>query len=271
MTSNLDLDIAEDQNRRGITEDRNHRRPMLAASIILVRDRAEGYEVFMIERPRRGTFPRLHVFPGGKVESYDRIPAEYCASLTDTSASEILNVQDNGLSFWVSAIRECFEECGVLFARQNSQLISTHTESGCNQLQTWARDLATAPEYFPEFLKEQRLTLAADELVYFSHWITPEFAPARFDTRFFLAKLPPNQHAHVLTDEVVSGCWVQPEEALRKFTTNAWKMILPTLTTLRMISHYLNVDDLITQSRAGYHKIPVRTRKQLQGMQPFLR
>ena len=237
--------------------------------MILVRDQPSGYEVFMIERPANGDFPRLHVFPGGKIDPLDSELEPQCPLLSDRTASQILNLTEQGQCFWVGVIRECFEECNVLFALRNGELLATPTDTDRTQMSESAQRVANSVQSFRSMLEEQELTLATDEVHYFSHWITPEPAPARFNTRFFLGKLPSGQTAHAQTTEVVSSCWVQPSVALNKFRTNEWQMILPTLTTLRMISHYSNTDDLIKQVRAGYHKIPVRLGKQLQGMQPF--
>ena len=244
--------------------------PLLAATMVLVRDHPRGYEVFMIERPAKGAFPKLHVFPGGKIDTLDSELAQYCPRLSDTRASQILSVKDQGLRFWVCAIRECFEECGVLFARQDGEVLSARTETEQLRLREWVQRVSTCSDDFQFVLENHQLTLATDEVHYFSHWITPETAPARFNTRFFLAKLPPEQKTDAQSAEIVSACWVRPNVALEKFRTREWRMILPTLTTLRMISNYTDTEDLIKHVRTGYHKIPVRPGKQLQGMQPFL-
>ena len=252
-------------------EDRTtDKQPLLAATMILVRNQPAGYEVFMIERPVEGAFPQLHVFPGGKIDPLDSELDQYCPLLSDDRASRILSLNEHGLRFWVGAIRECFEECGILFALKNGELLAIRTEAERLQLNEWTQRVSTSAENFQAVLEELKLTLATDDIYYFSHWITPEPAPARFNTRFFLAKLPAGQHAEARTREVVSARWIQPEAALDKFRSKEWQMILPTLTTLRMISNYSNADDLIKHVRAGYHKIPVRPGKQLQGMQPFL-
>lgn len=237
--------------------------------MILVRDQPSGYEVFMVKRPANGDFPGLHVFPGGKVDPFDSELEQYCPLLSDRKASQILSLKEQGLCFWVSAIRECFEECNVLFALRHGELLTTPTETDRTLLSDWAHRVSNSAQSFQAMLEEQKLTMATDYVHYFSHWITPKPAPARFNTRFFLGKLPAGQLARAQTTEVVSSCWVKPSVALNKFRTNEWQMILPTLTTLRMISNYSNADDLIKQVRAGFHKIPVRLGKQLQGMQPF--
>lgn len=258
------------QKDESTTDDSIEERPLLASTIVLVRDQSTGYEVFMIERPAKGAFPKLHVFPGGKIDPSDSELKQYCPLLSDIRASQILSVKDQGLCFWVCAIRECFEECGVLFARQNNKMLTVRNEFERKRLRKWAQNVSTSSDAFQLLLKEHELALATDEVHYFSHWITPEIAPARFNTRFFLAKLPPKQYTDVQSTEIASSCWIRPEEALDKFRAKEWRMILPTLTTLRMISKYANAQDLINHVRMGYHKIPVRPGKQLQGMQPFV-
>ncbi|MXW07921.1 MAG: NUDIX domain-containing protein [Gammaproteobacteria bacterium] len=258
------------QNQDGTIDNSAADCPLLAATMVLVRDQPKGYEVFMIERPAKGAFAKLHVFPGGKIDPSDSELAHYCQMLTDIRASQILSVKDHGLRYWVCAIRECFEECGVLFAHQNDEILKVRTETERLRVREWAERVSTSSEDFQLVLETHKLTLATDEVHYFSHWITPEIAPVRFDTRFFLAKLPQEQRADAQSTEIVSACWVRPNVALENFRTKAWRMILPTLTTLRMISNYTDTEDLIKQVRTGYHKIPVRPGKQLQGMQPFL-
>ena len=245
-------------------------RPILAATMVLVRDQPKGYEVFMIERPAKGAFPKLHVFPGGKIDPSDSQLAQHSPSLSDTRASQLLGVKENGLHFWVCAIRECFEECGILFARRNDALLTVRTETDQQRVTEWAQRVAADSGNFQLVLAAHKLTLATDEVHYFSHWITPKIAPVRFNTRFFLAKLPAEQKTDTQSTEIVSACWVRPDVALEKFRTKEWRMILPTLTTLRMISDYTDTADLIKHVRIGYHKIPVRPQKQLQGMQPYI-
>lgn len=269
MSSGLTSNPAN-QNQEGTIDNSTVDRPLLAATMVLVRDQPKGYEVFMIERPAKGAFPKLHVFPGGKIDPSDTELAKYCPLLSDRRASQLLSVKDDGLRFWVCAIRECFEECGVLFARQNDEILTVRTETERMRVREWAQRVSTSSEDFQLVLDAHKLTLATDEVHYFSHWITPKLAPARFNTRFFLAQLPQNQKTDAQSTEIVSACWIRPNVALEKFKTNEWRMILPTLTTLRMISNYTDTEDLIKHVRTGYHKIPVRPGKQLQGMQPYL-
>ncbi len=92
----------------------------LAATVMLVRDTPGGMEVYMVQRPGRGAFPDLHVFPGGKVDEEDWAP-QYCFGLDDVEASRRLGVRRGGLRYWVAVARECFEECGVLLVHQRGK------------------------------------------------------------------------------------------------------------------------------------------------------
>lgn len=238
-----------------------------AATLILVRELTSGYQVFLIKRPSNGAFPGLHVFPGGKVDQQDENLIPYTDYLTDQLASIQLGVSNRGLRFWVTAIRECFEECGVLFANQGNEAIKIDENVSRTTLNVWRDRLNARDEYFEDILKENSLTLATSKIHYFSHWITPEVIPTRFDTRFFLAELPPRQDVVIHQSEVISGSWVSPEEALQQYSEGHWRMILPTLTSLRMIASYPNLRSLIDSVKAGYHKIPVVPSLPFQSMQ----
>ncbi len=238
-----------------------------AATVMLIRPAEVGFEVFMLQRPGRGAFPDLHVFPGGKVETYDENFDRHCDSLTDAGASRILSVCSNGLSYWIAAIRECFEECGVLLANQGNEEFEYRNSEQVEEFDNVRHALATDELNFAEFLTENGLTLATSRVHYFSHWITPKFAPARFNTRFFLAEMPANQMAVKHATELVSGTWIEPKQALRHHATGEWQMIVPTLTSLRMLCGYESARSLIDTVLAGGHKIPVTPSLHAQGIQ----
>ena len=183
----------------------------LAATIVLVRDKPTGLEVYMMQRPGRGDFPELHVFPGGKVSPEDNLP-HLCAGVVESQADRQLGVS-GALRYWAAAIRECFEECGVLLATRSGRTL------GDVELQALQRDrhaLADATLPLDEFCRTNDLALACDRVQYFSHWLTPEVAPARFDTRFFLAELPEGQRTRAHESELVGGEWIRPGVALGK-------------------------------------------------------
>ena len=227
-----------------------------AASVILVRDGQRGPEVFMLQRPGRGDFPDLHVFPGGKVDAED-----------DSLESQLrppTSANHPPARFKIAAIRECFEESGVLFA---------HTDQGALEPQkqdTFRADLLSGQKTFAQGVEEYQLTVDDHGVEYFSHWITPPFAPARFDTRFFIAEISENQTAEYHAQETVSGSWQTPEIALDAHSRSEWQMIVPTITTLRMIAGYSDVRELMSCVRSGYHRIPVPVRLHESGMQYFV-
>ena len=231
-----------------------------AATVILVRDVQEGYEVFMLKRPGRGTFPDLHVFPGGKVDAEDRRLADHLG----IDKLHTHRPQDVEPRFLITAIRECFEECGVLLAHGDV------TERGADNLNAVRAQLLEDLLGFDTWMIENELMFDLQYIHYFSHWITPKTAPARFNTRFFIAEMPPGQVAIRHEKEAVRGEWGRPSTALRKFALGQWQMIVPTITTLRMISGYVSVAHLIGAVEAGQHRIPVTTALHQQGLQYFL-
>lgn len=242
-----------------------------AATLLVARQgpgAAADVELFMVRRPARGAFPNLRVFPGGKVDAADDGLASFCRGRTDADASAALGLASGGLRYWVTAIRECFEECGVLLAYRAGGLFRPDDEREQVRFDLHRDALATGALTFEELLRCERLRLATDRVHYFSHWITPETAPARFDTRFFLALLPPGQRAAEHSRETTSGTWVTPAQALANHDAGAWQMIHPTLTTLGAVARFRNVDHLLGAVAAGRHRGAVDERQRAQGQQP---
>ena len=227
-----------------------------AASVIVLRDGNKSPEVFMLQRPGRGDFPDLHVFPGGKVDDDD---AELGTLL---AAPQSLNHPTQ--KFKAAALRECFEECGVLFADSSNGQLRTEDQ------QRFRTDLLNKRITFKDGFEQFELTFHDDAVLYFSHWITPPYAPARFDTRFFVAHVPAEQEAKNHASETIAGSWQTPEVALRNYARGDWQLIVPTITTLRMISGYENVATLMDAVRRGRHRIPVTPSLHEKGMQYFV-
>ena len=227
-----------------------------AASVIVVRDSVNGPEVFMLQRPGRGDFPDLHVFPGGKVDDNDAELGEMIAP--PQSANHPPE------RFKVAALRECFEECGVLYAEDPFGPIDPEN------LQSLRHDLLDDRVTFKDLVDDLALLFQDDAVLYFSHWITPPYAPARFDTRFFVAHVPEDQVAENHASETIAGSWQTPEVALRNYAKGDWQLIVPTITTLRMISAYADVASLLDAVKRGRHRIPVTEALHEKGMQYFI-
>lgn len=221
--------------------------PRPAATVMLVRDGADAVEVFMMKRNVGGAFAGLHVFPGGKVDATDHAEEleAICDGLTDAEASAILGVERGGLAYWVACIRECFEEAGVLLARDGQGNICDAGADGAElaqcrqQLRDNAMDMA-------QLAQRLGVTLAADALAYASHWITPAIEKRRFDTRFFVAKAPRQAASHD-GEELVDSLWINPGKALEEHRLGALNLILPTIRNLEGIDGFATSAELLAE------------------------
>ena len=221
-----------------------------AATLLLLRDGARGgLETFMVRRNQRTAFgPGDYVFPGGAVDAADCDPALYarCAGLDDAQASARMSVAENGLAAWIAAIRECFEEAGVLLAEPQ--------QGGLDELRP-ALDTARAALHarktlLAEVCASHGLRLRTDALVYYSHWITPLGPPRRYSTRFFAARLPPAQTAEHDGVETVAGEWITPARALARHADGDFPMILPTVSQLRLFRECANTEQALARVAA---------------------
>lgn len=216
--------------------------PRPAATVILIRDGAQGIEILMMKRNLNSAFvPGAHVFPGGSLDADDGCEAasQACGGYSDEEASRRLGLARGGLAYWNAAIREAFEEAGVLFAYDCSgSMIALDDESVAQRFKRHRDALNQRKLGFSEILREEQLTLAADRLVYYSHWITPANSPRRFDTRFFVAMAPDNQEPLHDNQEMVDHLWISPRDALRLHKQGDFQMRLPTVTTLKEFSRF---------------------------------
>ena len=241
-----------------------------AATLILIRNLGSGIEVYMTERPGTRDFPGLHVFPGGKVDEHDHQLEHLCERLTDIEASRQLNLEAGGLGYWVTAIRESFEEAGVLLAysdtpsRTGEEFPLVATSEDQPELRIALRDGEIA---LGDFLANHALRLATDRLHYFSHWITPASAPRRYDARFFVCDMPELQETSPDASEVASAVWISPAEALSRYKRKEWAMIDPTLRSLEALANYDSSAALYRDIQAGTHLQLPTEELRVQGMQ----
>lgn len=192
--------------------------PAAAATLVLVRDWAGGgSEILLMQRHRASRFAGGDfVFPGGKVE-VDDAPAnaaDRCAGLTGDEAARVLAFDGEprtALGFWIAAIRETFEEVGVLLAYGPDGRLA-RLEAG--RARAYRRACQADHRAFWAMLEAERLVLATDRLTYFAHWVTPEGQPLRFDTRFFATVVPPGLEATLDEREAIAVRWLTPRQAL---------------------------------------------------------
>ncbi len=219
--------------------------PKLSATILLVRDGASGLEVFMVQRHHQIDFATgAMVFPGGKIEAGDSDPRlrERCTG-ADLLDSDTLSVR-------VGAIRETFEECGVLLARPRGSAALV-TAARLREIEARWRDRLNADEAgLIDVALEEDLVLACDLLVPYAHWITPVMAPKRFDTHFFLVAAPTDQVALHDGGESVDSVWTTAQNALAEFEAGRRTIIFPTLMNLNLLALARDVEDVLARARA---------------------
>ncbi len=222
--------------------------PMPSATVTIVRDALRGIEVLMMKRNLKSGFvPGMYVFPGGGLDDTDLLfkNNNLCLCLDDASASGTLGLACDGLAYWVAAIREAFEESGLLLARNETGTLVSLTDPQIAQRFTeHRRQLNAGTAAFPALLQTENLQLAADQLTYFAHWITPVGLPRRYDTRFFMAEAPAGQEPFQDEQETIAAVWVSPGEALSLHQRGEFEMRTPTVRTLENFADYDTVANL---------------------------
>ncbi len=234
--------------------------PRDASTIIVIRPCPEparnGIEVLMVLRhPRNKFVADSYVFPGGALDQgdcEDRLQP-FCRGLQPTEASKILCDMvspERSLGSWIAGIRETFEEAGILLAcSESGKLLSLQEESDAARFAGYRRDLLAGKIDFGKILEKEKLTLATDCVYYYSHWITPEPAPIRYDVRFFLAAWPEGQRACHDGVELTNHLWITPQEALRANGRGKFRMVLPTIMTMRELCAFGSVEEAIRSTR----------------------
>ena len=222
--------------------------PRAAATVVVVRDAPLGIEVLLLRRAERGDHNSgAWVFPGGLVDAADRSAQACCRGVEPAAADARLGVAGHALDYWVAAMRECFEEAGLLYAREADGRPLVLDAERAARLDAWRGPLQRGERSLAALCHEEGLTLAADELVYFSHWVTPPVRAKRFDTRFFVARAPQGQQSVHDDGELVEQLWISPTAALTR--SEPLKLMTPTLKTLEAIARFADVEALLAWAR----------------------
>jgi len=205
-------------------------KPKLASTVLLIRDSQDSIEVFMIKRAAATNFGNAWVFPGGKVD-----------------AEDIQWSKEN--SYLLAAIRECFEESGVLIAQNNSGILySPDNQEELDSLKKYQKKINDRKLNFRKFLEELQLKPAFNKLNFFSHWVTPKTEKKRYSTKFFLAQFPINQLALHDGYEGVESVWIAPKDALRLYSEGKFPIILPTIKSLEELKNFNCSKDLMEKN-----------------------
>ena len=217
--------------------------PVPAATIVITRDGANGMEVFMVKRHHQIDFVAgALVFPGGKVAKGDLDSA--LGDFMDGATALSAGMQ----ALAAAAIREAFEESGILFAREagTEALISAER---LERLEHYRPGLEKGEIALMDMLRAEDLRLACDQLAHFAHWITPENMSKRFDTHFFLAAAPSGHLGRHDGRESVDSTWIAPGEAVAD--RERWKVIFPTRLNLMKLAKASSVEAALAAARAA--------------------
>lgn len=237
--------------------------PLRAAStVMLVRDGdnpTAPLEVLMVRRNLQSDFVGgAYVFPGGAVDPADggADAQACCQGRDDAEASEILGTGSGGLAYWVAALRECFEEAGLLLAYSGAAadsrpLLSLADPADAARFARHRLDVNAGRRRFLDACREEGLSLAVDRIHYFAHWITPYGAPRRYDTRFFVAAAPPEQTPAHDAGETIAAMWARPADALARHRAGEIDLIFPTIRNLQAIGRFATSQELLASAAAA--------------------
>lgn len=224
-----------------------------AATVMLVADLPDLH-VLMLRRAARQVFAGdMWVYPGGAVDTADaEEAAPHVVGLDDAEASRRLGVERGGLAYWVAAVRECFEEAGVLFAHGGV----AHLE--VDRLARRRQALNRHEDDFTTLLAEEGLTLDLSQLHPVGHWITPHGSPRRFDTRFFIAAFPVGQEAIHDDGEAVHAAWFRPKDVVAAWRAGEMSMMSPTVRMVMCLEPFASAAEVMAAAGAALDPHQVR-------------
>ncbi|MET8677320.1 NUDIX hydrolase [Streptomyces sp. NPDC004647] len=211
--------------------------PRRAATVLLLRDTESGTRVHMLRRRASMAFAGgAYAYPGGSVDPRDERPVGWAGPSLPEWAARLGTDEAAAQAIVCAAVRETFEEAGVLLAGSSADTVVEDTTG-----EDWEADraaLVTRDLSFADFLARRGLLLRSDLLGGWARWITPEFEPRRYDTWFFVAALPQGQRTRNASTEADRTVWIRPEDAAAGYDRGELLMMPPTISTLRELQSY---------------------------------
>lgn len=231
-----------------VREGRVAAEPRPASTVILLRDTSEGPELYLLRRQQSMAFAAgMTVFPGGRVDPTDSSIADSWSGPSPEWFGQRLGCSaETAAAYVAAAVRETFEESGVLLAGPSTESVvgdTTGDDWEADRVALESRELG-----FADFLHRRGLVLRADLLGVWAHWITPEFEPRRYDTRFFVAALPEGQVTRDVTSESDQVAWLRPADAVEAVEAGEMLMLPPTYLCCRDLIPYDAVADVLAAS-----------------------
>lgn len=234
--------------------------PRPASTVLIVREGA-GVEVLMLRRNLNSDFVGgAYVFPGGGVDEGDVALADAVVGLDDAAASSRLGLASGGLAYYAAALRELFEEAGLLIACDENGEKVVPTPGQAERLSAHRAAMNARTAHLAELLDEFSWRLDVRAMEYLAHWVTPVGPPRRYDTRFFVVAAPSGQVAAHDEGETVAARWVSPSEALAAHERDELDMIFPTIRTLQEIAGFDSVAEILAHAASSQ---PVRREPRL--------
>jgi 8-oxo-dGTP pyrophosphatase MutT (NUDIX family) len=221
--------------------------------VVVLRDSAAGPEVFLVRRHERTAFMGgAHVFPGGRVDAGDRDVADamWCDGIAVASAQLTGLSAADAMAFHVAALRELFEEAGVLLAHDASgAFVSLGGAEVHARFKQYRADVHTGTRSMRDVMEREGVRLALDAVVSFAHWVTPPIDVRQFDTRFFLTRVPPDQTPAHDDTETTHSTWATSADALARAVRDEIVLPAPTWTTLRELEPFRTVEEALAWAR----------------------
>ena len=219
-----------------------------AATVMLIDDRPD-LQVFMMERHANTVFAGgMWVFPGGAVDHQD--DASYYSTIathrTDSEASALMDLESGGLAYFMAAIRETFEEAGILLAlhQHDERPLSLNAEN-LTRFEQYRYQLNAGDIDLKSILEKESLLADVGQMHYIARWITPLGSPRRFDARFFISCIPSEQVPIHDNGELVNSTWMSPHEILEKFEREEMALMSPTLRMVRNLAAFDSAEQVI--------------------------
>jgi 8-oxo-dGTP pyrophosphatase MutT (NUDIX family) len=210
------------------------------------------FELFMAKRHENARFmSEHHVFPGGSIDEQDstRKSRAKLVGINETIINNLKDICDDPSSLWIAAIRELFEEAGILIATKKSENSLGKIETKPKKLKKYQRKLQKNQITMTDVLTKENLYYSTSSLTYFGRFITPELSPIRFDTQFFLCKFPRNQNINLFTDELTESLWGTPKQFIKNFKKKQIKLIFPQYSTLKRLKQFKTLQELFENSK----------------------
>jgi 8-oxo-dGTP pyrophosphatase MutT (NUDIX family) len=235
--------------------------PRPASTVLLLREQSGEFEVFLLRRHQKSVFMAgNYVYPGGTVDKSDNDEdvLTRCVPSPSETGNEAAHSVPDLLGYRIAAIRELFEEAGVLLAyREDGTPFRLFNESERERFLGYRKELNEGRVTLSQLAAQENLLLALDHLFYYTHWITPEANPVRFDTRFFVTRHPNGQEASPDLKETTNGIWITPASALKANIDGSVPLSPPTLKTLEDAAGFDGLGPFLGSLKCSEKRPPV--------------